>query len=261
MRVSIITVSFNSEATIGDTLRSVAAQSHPDIEHIVVDGASGDGTMDAIRRDGGHLTRIVSEPDRGIYDAMNKGLRLATGDLIGFLNADDMLADRVAVARLAAFAEQADADAVFGDLVYVRADDPNTVVRYWAGGDFSHQRLRQGWMPPHPTFYVSRNCLASVGEFDIDLRIAADYDFMMRCLTRSGVRTAYVPQVIVRMRMGGISNRSLSTMLRKSREDLMVMRRYGLGGWPTLVCKNLRKLPQFMTTSPFAAGEKGILND
>lgn len=246
MNVSIVTVSFNSRLTIGDTLRSVAAQSHPDIEHIVVDGASEDATLEIVRREGGHVAKVVSEPDRGIYDAMNKGLRLATGDFVGFLNADDMLADRDAVARLAEFASRGDADAVFGDLVYVRAADMNSVVRYWTCGDFSRRRLRLGWMPPHPTFYVRRSRLTEVGEFDTGLRIAADYDFMMRCLTRPGVRTAYVPEVIVRMRLGGISNRSIASMLDKSREDLAVMRRYGIGGWPTLVCKNLRKLPQFV---------------
>ncbi len=125
MKISIVTVSYNSELTIGDTLRSVATQSHPDVEHIVVDGASRDSTLEIVHRDGAHVTKVLSEPDQGIYDAMNKGLRLATGDLVGFLNADDMLADRDAVARLAASAGRASADAVFGDLVYVRAADLN----------------------------------------------------------------------------------------------------------------------------------------
>ena len=253
MKVSIITVSFNCRLTIGDTLRSVSAQHHPDIEHIVVDGASSDGTLDVVRREGGHVAKVVTEPDAGIYDAMNKGLRLATGDLVGFLNADDVFADREAVARLAASASRVEADAVFGDLAYVRSDSLSSVVRYWVSGEFSPRRLRLGWMPPHPTFYISRRTLATCGEFDTSLRIASDYDFMMRCLTRRGVRTAYVPHVIVRMRMGGISNRSIGSMLDKSREDLAVMRRHGIGGWPTLVCKNLRKLPQFVTSVPITA--------
>lgn len=257
MKVSIITVSFNSKATIGDTLRSVSAQTHPDIEHIVVDGASSDGTVDVVRQEGGHVAKVLSEPDRGIYFAMNKGLKLATGDLVGFLNADDVFADRSTVARLVATASLTKADAVFGDLAYVRSDNLSSVVRYWSSGEFSPGRLRLGWMPPHPTFYVNRLSPGLRLEFDTSLRIASDYEFMMRCLTRSGVRAAYVPHVIVRMRMGGISNRSVSSMLEKSREDLTVMRRYGIGGWMTLVCKNLSKLPQFLRSAPTSTEAQG----
>lgn len=247
MKISIVTVCFNSAATIGDTLRSVATQRHPDIEHIVIDGASTDATLDVVRREGGHVARVVSEPDRGIYDAMNKGLRLATGEYIGFLNADDLLADRDALTRLAVTAQSKGADAVFSDLEYVRPDDVSSVVRYWACGEFSRRRLQQGWMPPHPTFYVRRSLLAEIGEFDTGLRIAADYDFILRTLGRADITTAHVPGVMVRMRTGGVSNRSLAMLWRKSSEDLLALRRSGVGGWPTLVCKNLRKVPQFMT--------------
>ena len=250
MKVSIITVSFNSEATIGDTLRSVSAQTHADIEHIVVDGASSDGTLEVVRQEGGHVAKVLSEPDAGIYFAMNKGLKVATGDLVGFLNADDYFPDCNSVARLVESARVTKADAVFGDLAYVRSDRPNSVVRYWSTGEFSLRGLRLGWMPPHPTFYVNRLSGKFDLEFDTSFRIAADYEFMMRFLTRSGIRATYVPHVIVRMRMGGISNRSVGSILEKSREDLAVMRRYGVGGLPTLVCKNFRKLPQFVMSAP-----------
>lgn len=250
MKISIVTVCFNSAATLGDTLRSVATQSHAEIEHIVIDGASKDATLDIVRRDGGHVARVVSEPDRGIYDAMNKGLRLATGDYVGFLNADDLLADRDALARLAATAQRTRADALFSDLEYVRPDNIDLVVRYWACGEFSLQRLKQGWMPPHPTFYVRRSLLATIGEFDTGLRIAADYDFILRTLGRADISTAHVPGVMVRMRTGGVSNRSLAMLWRKSREDLQALRRSGVGGWATLACKNLRKVPQFMSRRP-----------
>jgi glycosyltransferase len=250
MKITVVTVAFNSAATIADTLRSVREQTHRAIEHIVIDGASEDTTLEVVRTHGSHVHAVVSERDSGIYDAMNKGLRLATGDLVGFLNADDVLADRDAMARLAAAADRTGADAVFGDLVYVHPHDLNAVVRYWACGEFSRRRLRLGWMPPHPTFYVRRNTLAKVGEFDTGLRIAADYDFMLRALSRADITTAHIPVVMVRMRTGGVSNRSLAMLWRKSTEDLIALRRSGVGGWPTLVCKNLRKLPQFFQRGP-----------
>lgn len=247
MRISVITVAFNSAATIADTLRSVAAQSHPDIEHIVIDGASKDDTLDVIRVHGSHVSKVVSEPDRGIYDAMNKGLRLATGEMIGFLNADDMLAYPEALADIARAATlDVEIDAVFGDLVYVAQTDTERVIRHWRSGRFSRSRLRYGWMPPHPTFYVRNSRLASLGPFDPRFRIAADYDFVLRCLARPGARAAYIEKVLVRMRMGGVSNRSLRNLLRKSREDLLALRGNGVGGLATLALKNLRKIPQFI---------------
>jgi glycosyltransferase len=247
MKISVITVAYNSAATIADTLVSVASQSHPDIEHIVIDGASTDDTLGIVRDCGQHVARFISESDRGIYDAMNKGLRLATGDLVGFLNADDMFAHRDVIASIARAAQQDPAaDAVYGDIVYVRADRPDQVLRYWRSGEFTRSKLRFGWMPPHPTFYVRAARLADIGHFDDQLRIAADYDFVLRSLARPNARAAYVRDVLVRMRAGGASNHSLKAMLRKSREDLLALKRNGVGGWPTLICKNVRKLPQFL---------------
>ncbi len=247
MKITIITVSYNSAATIADTLDSVAAQTHPAIEHIVIDGASTDDTVAIVRDRGKHVARLMSEPDRGIYDAMNKGLKLATGELVGFLNADDMFAHRDVVASIARAAEQDPAaDAVYGDIVYVRRDRPEQVLRYWRSGEFTRSKLRFGWMPPHPTFYVRAARLAEIGHFNDQLRIAADYDFVLRSLAGPNARAAYVRDVLVRMRAGGASNRSLKAMLRKSREDLWALKRNGIGGWPTLICKNLRKLPQFL---------------
>ncbi len=247
MKITVITVCFNSAASIADTLDSVAAQSHPDIEHIVIDGASADETVAIVRDRGQHVARLISEPDRGIYDAMNKGLGLATGDLVGFLNADDMFAHRHVVASIARAAQgDPTADAVYGDIVYVRADRPDQVLRYWRSGEFTRSKLRFGWMPPHPTFYVRAAKLAEIGHFNDQLRIAADYDFVLRSLARPDARAAYVRDVLVRMRMGGASNRSIKAMLRKSQEDLWALKRSGIGGWPTLICKNLRKLPQFL---------------
>lgn len=246
MRISVITISYNSASTIGDTLRSVAEQTHPDIEHIIIDGASMDSTLQVVQDHGAHVARVVSEPDAGLYDAMNKGLALATGEYVGFLNADDLFATPQAVASLAQAAESG-ADAVFGDLVYVAPQRVDRVVRRWSSGEFRRSRLNFGWMPPHPTFYVKRSLLPVLGGFDNSLRIAADYDFMLRCLVRPGASASYTPNVLVRMRLGGASNKSVHAVSRKSREDLQVMRRHGLAGWLTLACKNLRKLPQFIS--------------
>lgn len=247
MKMTIITVAYNSAATIAETLKSVASQTYEDIEHIVVDGASTDKTLDVVRAHGVRLTNVVSEPDSGIYDAMNKGLRLATGDLVGFLNADDMFAHRDVVASIAQAALQnPSADAIYGDLVYVRQDQTDQVLRQWRSGEFTRARLGFGWMPPHPTFYLRSSRLASVGLFNDTLRISADYDFMLRCLSAQDAQAVYIPDILVRMRAGGASNRSLKAMVRKSREDLRALRENNVGGWLTLMCKNLRKLPQFL---------------
>jgi glycosyltransferase len=248
LKISIVTVAYNSAATIADTLRSVAVQSHGDIEHLLIDGASEDNTLHIVRVHGAHVAKLVSEPDRGIYDAMNKGLALATGDFVGFLNADDMLASPDAVASIARAAAAPGTGAVCGDLVYVRKDRPDEVLRYWRCGPFAPERLRYGWMPPHPTLYVRRSLVSELGPFDTRLRIAADYDFMLRYLGRSGMQVGYVPEVLVKMRMGGASNGSLRAMLNKSREDLIALKKNDVGGLTTLLCKNLRKLPQFFAS-------------
>lgn len=246
MKVSVITVAYNSERTIGETLQSIAEQSHPDIEHIVIDGSSNDGTLSVIKQYQASVTKVISEPDRGIYDAMNKGLALATGDLIGFLNADDTYANSSTVASLVKAAkQQPDACAIYGDLTYVSDDDGGKVIRLWRAGTFNPQRLRFGWMPPHPTFYIRAECLRTVGRFNDQFHIAADYDFMLRTLSLPYAQVAYIPEVLVRMRAGGASNRSIKAMFRKSSEDLLALHQNQVGGLFTLVCKNLRKIPQF----------------
>jgi glycosyltransferase len=248
VRVSIITVAFNSGQTIADTLRSIAAQTHADVEHIVVDGGSTDDTLKLVSTHGTRVAKLVSEPDRGIYDAMNKGLALASGDFVGFLNADDMFASPDVVSEIARAGAAPDVDVIFGDLTYVRKDRPDEVVRYWRCGEFTPSRLRFGWMPPHPTLYVRRSLVAELGRFDVRLRIAADYDFILRYLSRPGMRVGYLPKVLVKMRTGGVSNRSLSALINKSREDLTALRQNDIGGMVALLCKNARKLPQFFNS-------------
>jgi glycosyltransferase involved in cell wall biosynthesis len=188
----------------------------------------------------------VSEPDSGIYDALNKGLAHASGDVIGFLHADDLLADSGVLTDVAA-AFAAGADGVYGDLLYVNKQDPAQIVRYWRGRMFTPDLPAKGWMPAHPTLYLRRAVYEKLGNFDTTLRIAADYDFMLRVMRDTSLRLHYVPKVLVRMRIGGASNRSLRNLLRKSLEDWRALRKNGVGGLRTLVRKNFSKLPQFFS--------------
>lgn len=244
-RISVITAVYNRCDTVAQALDSVLAQSHPAVESVVIDGASTDGTLGVLERYRHRLGVLVSEPDQGLYDALNKGIRHASGDVVGFLHADDLYADDQVLARIAAAFDDPQVEAVYGDLVYVRHDDVSQVVRYWQAGPFDPAALRQGWMPPHPTFYVRRSVYERLGLFDTRFRIAADYDTVLRFLAGGGIRTAYIPQVLIRMRTGGVSNRSLGNLLRKSREDLEVTRRNHVGGLGTVLHKNLSKVSQF----------------
>lgn len=246
MKISVITAVFNNRATIAGALESVLAQRGADVEPVVVDGASTDGTQDVIRRYADRLGRYVSEPDRGLYDALNKGLALATGDVVGFLHSDDFFADNQVLAGVAAAFGDPAVDAVYGDLQYVRREATGHVVRHWRSAAFSPRRLALGWMPPHPTLYVRRGLYARVGGFDTRYRIAADYDLVLRLFQAPGLNAVYLPRVLVKMRVGGVSNRSLRNLVRKSREDLEALRRNGVGGLGTLALKNLSKVHQFL---------------
>lgn len=247
LRISVITAVYNRESTIASALTSCLSQTYSQIERVIVDGASTDGTMTAIEPFAKQIDILVSEPDRGIYDALNKGVRMATGDVVGFLHADDVLADETAIARVAEKMADDNVIAAYGDLLYVSKDDVNQTVRHWRAGNFSPAAIRRGWMPPHPTLYVRRTAFARIGEFDSALRIAADYDWMLRLMNANLGRLAYIPQVQVRMRTGGASNANLGNVLRKSNEDFLALRRNGFslpGAAGCLVAKNVRKLSQ-----------------
>lgn len=245
MKISVITAVYNNRATVAAALDSALAQTHEDVELVVIDGGSTDGTLEVLRGYGGRIAVLVSEPDRGIYDALNKGIRLASGEVLGFLHSDDLYADAGVLSRVAQAFAGADVAAVYGDLLYVRKDAPERVVRAWRAGQFAPTRLARGWMPPHPTFYARREAYAELGGFDTRYRIAADYDCMLRFLGRGGLRVGYIPEVLVKMRVGGASNRSLGNILRKSAEDYRALKANGVGGLPALAWKNLSKLPQF----------------
>lgn len=246
MKVSIITVCFNSAATIEAALASVAAQAWRDFEHILVDGGSTDGTLERALAWRGHALRVLQGPDRGIYDAMNKGVAAATGDAIGFLNSDDRYADATALARLAA--GLADADFAHGDLVFV---DPahRGVLRYWKGRAFDRRQLPYGLLPAHPTLYVRRPAFASTGPFSLDYGSAGDIEWMIRLLTQASLRSAYIPRVLVEMDAGGVSNAGWRAHLRSGREVWRACAHLGIRPAPFVIGKALRKLPQWLHRS------------
>lgn len=231
MKISVITVAYNSAATIADTMDSVAMQSYTDMEHLVVDGASKDDTVRIAKARATPRTLIRSEPDKGIYDAMNKGMAWATGDVVGFLNADDLYSDDQVLSRVAAAFEDPAVDACFGDLVYVTADN-RKVVRYWKSKPFSGGSFARGWCPAHPTFYVRRSVIERLGPFDLSYRLAADTEFMMRYLERGHVRSVYLPHVQVRMRVGGATNQSWSNIAQQNREIFHALRKHGVPHQP-----------------------------
>ncbi|SFB86696.1 glycosyltransferase family 2 protein [Tropicimonas isoalkanivorans] len=246
MKFSIITATFNRESTVADAIASLQSQTYGDFEHLVQDGASRDATMDVVRATADGRTRAVSEPDAGIYDALNKAIDRATGDAVGLLHSDDMYAsDKVLEWVAAAFADP-DVDAVYGDLHYVQKNNPGKVVRNWKAGAFTPDRLRAGWMPPHPTLFLRRSVLERLGAYDTSFTIAADYDAVIRYFAEPGFTAVYVPEVFVKMRAGGESNRSLESIVRKSREDYRALRRNGVGGLGVLARKNISKLEQFV---------------
>jgi glycosyltransferase involved in cell wall biosynthesis len=228
----------------------VRAQSWPDVEHIVVDGQSSDGTLQVLQKYRERIAHFVSEPDRGVYDALNKGIARATGDIVGFLHSDDEYVSSDALEQVAQAFADPEVGAVYGDLVYVSKTDSQKIVRYWKAGTYSRAKLALGWMPPHPTFYVRRSLYERFGGFDLKFRIAADYECMLRLLWREKIRAAYIPRVLVRMRTGGMSNRSLFTMFQKSCEDFTALRQNQLGGVKALLYKNMAKVPQFIAREP-----------
>jgi len=244
MKISVITAVYNNRDTIAAALDSVLAQTYPDVELVVIDGASTDGTREVLERYADRLAVLVSERDGGIYEALNKGVAMASGDVVGFLHADDLLAGPSVLATIAA-AFAAGADGVYGDLLYVRKQDPDRIVRYWRSRAFAPELLKWGWMPAHPTLYLRREVYRDHGSFDTSFRIAADYDFMLRILRPGTLQLRHVPEVLVKMRVGGASNRSLRNLWRKSCEDLRALRINHVGGVGTLVCKNLSKVRQF----------------
>lgn len=246
IKVSIITATYNSAATVADTLASVASQTYPEVEHLIIDGVSKDETLTIVKQFN-HVSKVVSEPDKGIYDAMNKGILLATGDVVGILNSDDFYAGDAVLSQVAKAFEKTGCDAVYADLDYVDQHNVQKVIRHWKAGSYKENAFLWGWMPPHPTFFVRRTLYEKFGNFSLELRTAADYELMLRFIHKHGIRLEYIPGVIVKMRDGGASNASITSRLSANKADRKAWEKNGITPyWFTLYLKPLRKLGQFL---------------
>ena len=255
MKVSIVTVVYNNPM-VGEALDSILAQRlepGDELELVVIDGGSTDATLSVLEKYRDRVAVLVSERDGGIYDGMNKGLSRATGDIIGTLNSDDLYFDEGSLAAVLAAFRAEDPEAVYGDLVYVQRETPSKVVRYWKSRPYKDGLFEQGWMPPHPTFFVKREVYARHGLFDLEFRLASDFELMMRFMAKARIRTAHIPKVLVRMRMGGATNKSLRNILKGNLEGYRACKKNGLRApvW-FIPRKILSKVPQFFREMPGA---------
>ena len=229
MKISVITATYNCVSVVADCLASIAVQTHDDVEHLVIDGASTDDTLAVLQAHRDGIAVLVSEPDSGIYDAMNKGIKLAKGDIIGFLNSDDFYASDNVLSRVAeVFEQNPSLDACYADLIYTDQLDTSHTVRFWESSDFVPGAFSQGWCPPHPTFFVRRSVYEQFGRFNLDYRIASDVELMMRFLEVHKIRVRYVHEVWVKMRLGGTTNKSLKNIWVQNQEVLHALRSHGL---------------------------------
>ncbi|MEL7588557.1 MAG: glycosyltransferase family 2 protein [Prolixibacteraceae bacterium] len=245
MKITIITATWNSYPEIADCMRSLAMQKDVDLEHITIDGGSSDETIPVIRSTFPRSI-IISEPDRGIYDALNKGIRIATGDVIGFLHSDDLLASPTILSSVREEFERTGADGIYGDLVYVSRYNTRKIVRFWRSNSFRLNRLKYGWMPPHPSLFLRRSVYEKHGLFDLSFRIASDYDFVQRIFKDEELKFNYLPLITTRMRTGGTSNKSVKNIYQKMQEDYRAIRKNGTGGLYTLFFKNFGKIDQLI---------------
>ena len=222
MKVSIITVVWNNKDTIKDAIDSVLSQSYKDIEYIIIDGASTDGTVDIVKSYGDKITKFISEPDKGLYDAMNKGIKLATGDIIGILNSDDFYTDKYVIEKIVGTFESLHVDSVFADLIYVKPENLTKTVRYYDSSKFYPAKFAYGYMPAHPTFFVRKEIYEKYGVFRTDLKIASDFDILIRFLYTNKVSYSYIQKPIVKMRLGGVSTNGLKSKILLNKEVLKV---------------------------------------
>ncbi|MBP8302592.1 MAG: glycosyltransferase [Phycisphaerae bacterium] len=246
MKISVVTVSLNSANTIERTILSVVGQDYDPIEYIVVDGRSKDRTMEIVRAYRRHIELVISEEDDGIYDAMNKGLRMATGDVVGFLNSDDEYVDRRVLGKVASRIEGGGLDAVYGDLVYVARHNRQRITRRWTAGPYRPGGFARGWVPPHPTFFCCRATYEKYGGFNRQFRVAGDFELMLRFIQCHQIRLGYIPEVLARMRAGGKAN-TLAGMLRGQREIRQAFRVNGLP-YPLQIAvrRPLSRIPQII---------------
>lgn len=245
MKMSIITASFNSEATILDSVYSLKTQNYENIEHVLIDNNSSDQTVHLVRSNGIANTLIVSEQDTGIYNALNKGIEVATGDIIGFLHSDDLYLSDKTLSAVADVFESEVCDVVYGDLDYISRKN-GTSVRRWRTRNFKKFWLKFGWMPPHPAVFVRRDAFNKIGLFDESYKISGDYEFILRLFYRNNSKAVHSPNVKIGMRLGGVSNKSFGNIILKMSEDMRAMKSHGINPWLGIIGKNLSKLRQFM---------------
>lgn len=249
LKVSIITATYNSAKTLEMCMNSVLSQTYSNIEYIIVDGNSNDGTIALIESKAKTYNSItwVSESDTGIYDALNKGIAKATGDIVGLVHSDDFLSDNSIIASIVESFISSDADGIYGNLHYVAKNNTSKIVRNWESKPYNHKLLKQGWMPPHPTLYLKKKIYDTYGGFDLKFKIAADYDFVLRVFKQKHLTYYFLPKTIVKMRVGGASNRSINNIIQKTTEDYRALRKNEIGNWITILSKNLSKITQFVT--------------
>lgn len=246
LKISIVTVTYNAIRTVSETIESVSSQIYSNVEHIVVDGASTDGTLDVLEAHSEVLARIVSEPDRGLYDAMNKGLMLATGDVVGFLNADDVYNHRHVLRMIADAMEEPSISACYGDLVYVDPRRTDRIVRYWKSRPYEPGLCLRGWMPAHPTFFVRRCVYREIGGFDLSFPRQADFEMAVRLFEVYRIHATYIPQILVRMRAGGVSNSSILGIVKGNLEAYRACRKNSFSVTPLFMARKiLSRVPQF----------------
>jgi len=220
LKVSIVTITYNSEKTIEETIESVLSQSYKNIEYIVVDGNSSDSTVEIVNQYRDKISRFISEPDNGIYDAMNKGLKLATGDIIAILNSDDVYFNNKVIEEVIERFQELKVDALYGDLYYVEENDLSKVSRHWKSSPFKLGSFRKGWHPAHPTFFVKRYIYIKYGYFDTSMKVSADFELMLRLLEKHSISSSYFPKVLVKMRLGGESNSSIKNIIQGNKSIL-----------------------------------------
>jgi len=244
LKVSIITIVHNSVDTIRYAIQSVVHQDYQDIEYIIIDNCSDDGTIDIINNHIEDISIFFSERDGGIYDAINKGIKVSNGDIIGFLHSDDILKDRRVISNIVSTISESGYDAIYGDLEYFDRNYSNKIKRYWKSNFFDIKKMKYGWMPPHPTFYTRRLIYDKYGYYNVQYQISSDYEMLLRLLYVNKISVVYIPKVLVKMRSGGSSNDSIHSLLLKSFEDYKIIKKYKLS-LIALVWKNLSKAPQF----------------
>ncbi|MFD1121514.1 glycosyltransferase family 2 protein [Methylophilus flavus] len=247
LSISIITVCYNSAETISDTISSVANQKFNNKEHIIVDGGSTDNTMDIVKQ-APSVSRYVSEPDKGIYDAMNKGLQLVNGQIIGLLNADDFYADDNILTQVAETFKDPTVKACYADLVYVDKNDTSRILRYWKSMPFRAGLFKKGWMPAHPTFFVRREVYEQLGDFNLEFPRQADFELTMRFLEIHQIKSVYIPKIWVKMRIGGASNNSIKGIIKGNLEAYRACKMHRLAVGPFFIARKiLSRIPQFFS--------------